>query len=130
MMIEREVCPDYVTLHGLLGSPLQIAWLERWVAQGNFPRDARWLVDNRTLDIIATTNDARRLIDFFLRHQELIGHARIAVVAPGDAAYGMGRVLEGWAGECAIPVRTFREVGEAHRWLVAGDNGETPRACA
>ena len=61
--------------------------------------------------------DVRRLADFLHRHRDAIGAARIAMVAPADAVYGVGRMWSSLQPEWAAEVAFFRTLEEGAAWL-------------
>ena len=46
-----------------------------------------------------------------------IGNIRVAVVAPGDALYGVAREWVVWLSRGHASVRVFRDMDEATKWL-------------
>ncbi len=58
--------------------------------------------------------------------REKIQFGVCAVVAPGDAMFGMMRVFEVFAGRYFRAIRVFRTMAEAEAWLVAQQTGVDP----
>ena len=77
----------------------------------------RWLVDNRGSAELPDRTDVRRLVGFASRRAEEIQGLAIAVVADRDAAYGMARMLEGFASGGPFVARAFRDEESAVDWL-------------
>lgn len=54
------------------------------------------------------------------RYGATLGPIRWALVVPGDASYGMGRMAEILTEQHAIELRTFRDLAEAEAWARGG----------
>jgi hypothetical protein len=46
-----------------------------------------------------------------------VGESRLAIVAPRDELFGLGRMYEFLRGDSPVDVRVFRERKEAELWL-------------
>lgn len=82
------------------------------------------LSDSSALDTASTTAIVKSVIPLIERLAERIGSFRLALVAPGDATYGMGRMTEALSAQAPVSVRVFRARRDAEAWLSAADRGQ------
>lgn len=84
------------------------------------------LVDARgeafELDISAI--GLRNLADFNRDFPRDLNHARMAIVANSDLAYGLSRMMQAYAEDLSPDYSVFRDMAEACRWL-----GIPPTVC-
>ncbi|MFL5562696.1 MAG: hypothetical protein ACJ79K_14595 [Gemmatimonadaceae bacterium] len=75
------------------------------------------LYDARDSAVIGerTTPDVREAIRFFEGLREHIGQ-RVALLASTDVAYGVMRMVAGWAAAAGLEAEVFREPAEALDW--------------
>jgi len=79
------------------------------------------LVDLRAAspDSTAGSEGVRELAGFWSRHRDEIAGGRLAIIAPGDAAYGMSRMYQNLRSDGPDFIRVFRDPAEALEWLGA-----------
>ena len=81
------------------------------------PRLRALLYDVRESQEVAmrTTPDVREAVAFFSTLGNEVGQ-RAALLASTDVAYGVMRMVAGWAGGCGIDADVFRDPEEAYAW--------------
>lgn len=88
------------------------------LADPSFRSDLRILVDLTRLQRCDLYHeDVRHLAGFLDRYREEIGSARIALVAPVDAVYGVARMWLSLQPEWEAEVAVFRRLDEGLAWL-------------
>ncbi|HVK11815.1 MAG TPA: hypothetical protein VM597_23785 [Gemmataceae bacterium] len=81
---------------------------------------AYWLVDlSGVAEIRLTGQDVRSIVDIDRRLARRMPAAVVAVVAPGDAAFGLSRMWEILAEGIGWPTGVFRDRTEAETFLLA-----------
>ena len=81
------------------------------------------LSDHTALEGVASTEFVRHGVDFLGRLASVLGRYRCALVAPGEAAFGMARMAALLAESTPVTVMAFRERSEAEGWLEAAREG-------
>ena len=73
-----------------------------------------------------SSDDVRYIAEYGDSRIEERGRGRAAIVVSEDLAYGLGRMLEGYAGERSMEREIFRDFDEAVRWASGAslENGE------
>lgn len=78
------------------------------------------LVDLRAIERLDVSATEMRDLMALFSSVDALGHAtRLAIVAPGDLGYGLGRMYEMMRTGAAEEVGVFREMDEAFDWLDA-----------
>lgn len=70
-----------------------------------------------------SSDDIRGVAKLNLSMAEIIGPARVAVVAAHDIAFGMARMWEAYAHTTAWQTQVFRDRSEAENWLTVFRHG-------
>lgn len=88
------------------------------VRHPDFNTGARVLVDLRAIgDVELFGDDVRAAADLVARFADAFRGARVAIVAPLDAAFGVARQFELMNAEAPFDVRSFRALAAAEAWL-------------
>ena len=74
-----------------------------------------WDVRGGAIDAISS-REIRGLADFVARRLEARGSGRLAIVVSTDLAYGIGRMVDGYAGALPIEREVFLDFEKAVRW--------------
>ncbi len=106
-----------IVLRNLRGTAEDLALVAAALSRPEYAVARRWLVDNRSSAELPDRTDVRRLVGFASRRAEETEGLAIAVVADRDAAYGMARMLEGFASGGPFVARAFRDMESALDWL-------------
>ena len=89
----------------------------------------RLLIDCSRIDALATSGGEIRLLAAQAgRLSESFGWGRIAVAAPEKPVYGVARMYQAYTDSLPRPLRVFREVSSAMKWLEAPSEGWSPDA--
>lgn len=75
------------------------------------------LSDHRALDVPATGDQVRAMLEHIRSHGQAFHGSRWAVVTVAPASYGMMRMLGTLAESVPISVRIFADVPEALHWV-------------
>lgn len=80
--------------------------------------DANEVIDLRDVTAPdATTETLKRVADTFRDAERAAKPVRIALVAAGDAAYGLARMYQAFRIDSPAEIQVFREMGKARDWL-------------
>lgn len=87
------------------------------IADPNRPPLRALLYDVRESTVIGSrsTPDVQAAITFFQSLAPYIGR-RVALLATSDAAYGVMRMVAGWAAAAAVDAQVFRDRDDALEW--------------
>jgi hypothetical protein len=78
------------------------------------------LMDSSALDAAAlSSSDIRTLANDFLRADEKVGEAAMAVLVADSATFGLARMWEAYVTEARLQTRIFMKRDEAIAWLTA-----------
>lgn len=81
------------------------------------------LSDHTALEGVASPEFVRNGVEFLGRLASVLGSYRCALVAPGEAAFGMARMAALLSERTPVTVMAFRERAEAEGWLEAAREG-------
>jgi hypothetical protein len=107
-----------VTLEGTVTTDVITAEFLAMLEHPAFRPGANALWDFRaaSLDGISV-DDVRRIAALVEAYRDERGPGKVALVMEGDAAYGLGRMYEAYAGRGPTVVQVFRSVAAAEAWL-------------
>ena len=113
------------TFHGTVDDHELLHAYRSQLADPGYDASLNDLVDLRAvqgLDVGAAA--LRELMKLFSRVDSLGYATRLAIVAPGDLGYGLGRMYEMMRAGAPEEVGVFRDAGEALAWLASpGEDG-------
>jgi len=96
--------------------------LETLYSHPGFDPDADSLWDLRRAKVDFSAKDVRVLAEFVATNWGGGGQSRAVIVASKDFEFGMARMYQAvLEDQTPNPVRVFREIDQAKRWLVEGD---------
>ncbi len=122
MPISYRVLEDANVLVTELSDPVDprslLEHLERVKQEPRLAPGYRSLFDvSRVFDCNLTTEAIRAAARIAARADERLGAVRVAVLAPHDLAFGLGRMYAALTESLQREVRVFRTASEAHGWL-------------
>jgi hypothetical protein len=124
--IDAELGIVVVTTTGAPTNEEQQAFYRRLGADVALPRPLRLLDDRRGLTRTADTQQVRRSSELAAELGTQLEGARIAVVVPRAAAYGMARMFQAYTDKLPFELDAFFELEPALVWLEHGDRVGTP----
>ena len=105
-------CTGKVTLEEVLG---HFSELE---ADPNLPERLDVFLDLDLSESVPTTGQLESVVQEVNRLQTRVRWGSLAIVASGDALFGMSRMFEAFTGGMFARTQVFRDRNEAERWLV------------
>ncbi|MCC7051966.1 MAG: hypothetical protein IT355_01785 [Gemmatimonadaceae bacterium] len=79
--------------------------------------DCTGRLDTTEANILLTADETRRLVPLMARFRAEQGHARSALVAVSDVAFGMARMYATLAAESDPGFMVYRTMADADKWL-------------
>jgi hypothetical protein len=104
--------------HGVVDDDELMGAYARLVEQPDYDPTLNDMVDMRSvqrLDVTGVT--LRRLVEMFAPLEPRDPPTRLAIVAPKDHVYGLGRMYEMLSTDTPEDIRVFREYAPAAAWL-------------
>lgn len=116
-MIDAEAGMVTVTARGPVSQADDLGCFRALLADRDFTPGLKLLLDYRERESVASTDEARELVDEMGRLGKQFGDSRFALVVSSDLAYGMGRMVSSLAERSFPPVAVFRDLEAARSWL-------------
>jgi len=110
-----------VTMTGDIGDEEAIVWFEGFLEALRGRKSIAGVVDTRGLERLDVWSEAVSLISQLAEDNEAVfAGTRWAIVAPGDAVYGMARMYAILRDRADYEIAVFRSMEEAMRWMEQG----------
>lgn len=131
--ITFSVFPDegirVARFRGCIDEGILLAAYEHLVTAADFDPGLDDIVDLSGISSFAFSNQGLQLLVDRLAQLDPLGYrTRVAMVAPTDVAYGMGRMYEmlrETTGSSTEEIRLFKKYDDAHAWLCAAKTDQT-----
>jgi hypothetical protein len=117
----------FTTLEGTLSDEDILGYVRSALADPEFGPGLRGLVDASSVERLAVTRAGiEGVLDLTRDRDDRIRGARLALVAPQDAAFGMARMYQTLRDDPPYEIQVFRARAEALAWLGL-DETQAPR---
>ncbi len=121
MPVEFEIDPErgvvFVTATGVLTPEEILSYPPRVIKHPDYDPSYHELVDGRHAEFTAITADTLYSLIGVGEGLGIDARHRIALVAPNELAFGVGRQYEMMVGETNNELRVFRTLDDARSWL-------------
>lgn len=112
------------TVHGTFETDDMTRAIDASVAHPSFRPGFGILSTHVRLTEPLTPAQARLLVGHLERHADALAGCRWAVIADGDASYGMLRMVSALGDGLPMKIDVFRTAAEAVAWLDGGDDDD------
>ncbi|MGI9327721.1 MAG: STAS/SEC14 domain-containing protein [Pseudomonadales bacterium] len=121
--IDRDARLIRMSGNGLLTDDEMLQCVTALRADPALEPDLQTLSDMRDIEVGFTAAGVMRMVEVLRKTDTRREAVKVAIVTSSDAAFGMGRVFEGWSDtQVESQFRVFRDMDEANQWLASGND--------
>lgn len=115
--IDKDKNLIYIKFSGLITEQELMTTFAKMNEDPIFDKGINVIMDAMKVKTNLNIKDIRKIITYLKHIQKEREKIKLAIVAPGNATYGISREFESLWHEQAIELRVFRDLGKARNWV-------------